>query len=368
MKGPGPEKSRAVMKEVEEWIENVHRLQESQLGVSKRLLPLAGDRPENRGGDGIPIQVLPGRATYQRLVDSTFETQLGRNLEAYVDDMVIKSMTEKDMIMDVAETFDNLKKVDMKLNLKKCSFGVKEGKFLGYMVTSEGIRANPKKTKAVADMQSPRTLKEMQSLSGKLAALNHFLSRSAERALPFFDTLKNITKENKDDFCWTEAEEQAFQELKKLIMELPMLTTPNPKEILYVYLAGSGEAGSGVLMADQGGKQIPIRYVKSDPSRSGEKLRTIGKIGTMPVALISELAKYAVELGAYNITYMPLNAVKGQVLADFLNEVPVGTRHLEVCSLADDKKLEEWTLFTDGASSLKGAGAGLVLIDPAGAE
>ncbi|GJZ75383.1 reverse transcriptase domain-containing protein [Tanacetum coccineum] len=107
----------------------------------------------------------------------------GRNLEAYVDDMVIKSMTEKDMIMDVAETFDNLKKVDMKLNLKKCSFGlfrVKEGKFLGYMVMSEGIRANPKKTKAVADMQSPRTLKEMQSLSGKLAALNCFLSRSAK--------------------------------------------------------------------------------------------------------------------------------------------------------------------------------------------
>ncbi|GJS39514.1 reverse transcriptase domain-containing protein [Tanacetum coccineum] len=149
-------------------------------------------------------------ATYQRLVDSAFQTQMGRNLEAYVDDMVIKSRTEKDMIMDVMETFDNLGKINMKLNPKKCSFGVKEGKFLGYMVTSEGIRANPKKTKAVADMQSPKTLREMQSLSGKLAALNRFLSRSAERAMPFFDTLKNITKENKDDFRWTKAAEQAF--------------------------------------------------------------------------------------------------------------------------------------------------------------
>ncbi|GJZ50662.1 reverse transcriptase domain-containing protein [Tanacetum coccineum] len=94
----------------------------------------------------------------------------------------------------------------------------------------------------------------------------------------------------------------------------------------------------------------PIKQILNKPEASGK------------------LAKYAVELWAYNITYMPLNAVKGQVLADFLNEVPVGTRHLEVCSLADDKKLEEWTLFTDGASSLKGAGAGLVLNDSARAE
>ncbi|GKC66595.1 hypothetical protein Tco_1099193, partial [Tanacetum coccineum] len=92
---------------------------------------------------------------------------------------------------------------------EKCSFGVKKGKFLGYMVTSEGIRANPKKTKAVVDMQSPKTLREMQSLSGKLAALNRFLSWSAERAMPFFDTLKNITKENKDDFRWTEAADRS---------------------------------------------------------------------------------------------------------------------------------------------------------------
>ncbi|GJV55759.1 hypothetical protein Tco_1456764 [Tanacetum coccineum] len=75
-----------------------------------------------------------------------------------------------------------------------------EGKFLGYMVTFEGIRANPKKTRALADLQSPSTLKEMQSLSGKLAALNRFLAKSAERLFPFFNTLKNITKETKHEY------------------------------------------------------------------------------------------------------------------------------------------------------------------------
>jgi hypothetical protein len=117
-------------------------------------------------------------------------------LEAYVDDMVVKSKSEKEMLVDVSETFHNLRQINMKLNPKKCSFGVEEGKFLGYIVTSEGIRANPRKTMAIAEMKSPSTLKEMQSLSGKLAALNRFLARSAEKSLPFFETLKNITKEN----------------------------------------------------------------------------------------------------------------------------------------------------------------------------
>ncbi|GJU00281.1 reverse transcriptase domain-containing protein [Tanacetum coccineum] len=136
-----------------------------------------------------------------------------------------------------------------------------EGKFLGYMVTSEGISINPKKTKAVADMQSPKTLKEMQSFSRKLAALNRFLSRSAEQALPFFETLKNITKKNKDDYRWTNDVEHAFQEMKKLIIELPALITPVPEEMLYVYLVASQNAVSGVLVADRKGKQTPIRYL-----------------------------------------------------------------------------------------------------------
>nr|GFA09016.1 reverse transcriptase domain-containing protein [Tanacetum cinerariifolium] len=123
--------------------------------------------------------------------------------------------------------------------------GVKEGKFLGYMITSEGIRANPKKTRAMADMQSSRTVKEMQSLSGKLAALTRFVSKSVKQALPFFETLKNLTKDNKEDFRLTNEAEQALQEMKKLILELPTLTTPGLKETLYVYLDISKDAVSG---------------------------------------------------------------------------------------------------------------------------
>ena len=98
----------------------------------------------------MPFGLKNAGATYQRLVDTTFRGQIGRNLEAYVDVMVIKSKSEKEMLVDIAETFDNLRHINMKLNPKKCSFGVEEGKFLGYIVTSEGIRANPKKAMAIA--------------------------------------------------------------------------------------------------------------------------------------------------------------------------------------------------------------------------
>nr|GEX82614.1 reverse transcriptase domain-containing protein [Tanacetum cinerariifolium] len=105
-------------------------------------------------------------AMYQRQVNTAFQSHLGRNLKAYVDDMVIKSKTKQEMPMDITETFDYLHRINMKLNPKKCFLGVEEGKFLGYMVTLESIWENLKRTKAVVDMRSLRTPKEMQSLSG----------------------------------------------------------------------------------------------------------------------------------------------------------------------------------------------------------
>ncbi|GJS00614.1 reverse transcriptase domain-containing protein [Tanacetum coccineum] len=96
-------------------------------------------------------------------IDEAFKLQIRRNMEAYVDDMVVKSKSKWEMITDITETFDNLRRINMKLNPKKCSFEVEEGKFLGYMVTSEGIRANPAKTKDIAKMQSPKTWGQMQS-------------------------------------------------------------------------------------------------------------------------------------------------------------------------------------------------------------
>nr|GEW86760.1 putative reverse transcriptase domain-containing protein [Tanacetum cinerariifolium] len=137
----------------------------------------------------------------------------------------------------------------------------KQGKFLGYMVTLEGTRANPRKTKPMVDMQSPKTWKEKHSLSGNLSALNRFLIRSAERSMPFFEKLKNITKENKDEYRWMEDAERVFQEMKNLIIKLPTLTTPISKETSYVYLATSQDAVSDVLLVERKGRLHSDIYV-----------------------------------------------------------------------------------------------------------
>ncbi|GJT91538.1 reverse transcriptase domain-containing protein [Tanacetum coccineum] len=120
----------------------------------------------------IPFGLKNAGATYQRLVDKVFSHQIQRNLKAYIDDMVIKSTSEEEILKDIQETFKRFRSINMKLNLKKCSFIVEEGPFLGHLITKHGIKENPSKVKAVTDLDQPRTLKDIQSLNGKLAALS----------------------------------------------------------------------------------------------------------------------------------------------------------------------------------------------------
>ncbi|GKC00897.1 reverse transcriptase domain-containing protein [Tanacetum coccineum] len=123
-------------------------------------------------------------ATYQRLVDKAFHKQIGRNLEVYVDDLVIKSRTEDEIIRDIEETFKTLREINMKLNPKKCTFGVEEGMFLGYKVNTKGIKVCPDKVDDVLSLPSPRCLKDVHKLKGKLESLNSDLAKSVEKSLP----------------------------------------------------------------------------------------------------------------------------------------------------------------------------------------
>ena len=129
-------------------------------------------------------------ATYQRLVNKMFDKQIGRNMELYVDDMLVKSKEELAYLDDLRETFATLKQYQMKLNPSKCVFGVASGKFLGFMVSQRGIEENPEKVQAIINMASPRTIKEVQKLTRRIAALNRFVSRVMDKCLPFFKTLK----------------------------------------------------------------------------------------------------------------------------------------------------------------------------------
>ena len=145
----------------------------------------------------MPFSLKNAGATYQRLMNRMFAPQIGRNVQVYVDDMLVKSRREEYHLEDLRETFDTLRSYNMKLNPRKCAFGVTVGKFLGFMVSQRGIEANPDKIRAIMEMTPPRNVKEVQSLNGKVAALNRFVLRATDKCLPFFRTLKK-------SFEWTD--------------------------------------------------------------------------------------------------------------------------------------------------------------------
>ena len=140
--------------------------------------------------------------------------------------MLVKSRREEDHLEDLKETFNTLRSYNMKLNPGKCAFGVTIRKFLGFMVSQRGIEANPDKIWAIMEMAPPRNVKEVQSLNGKIAALNRFVSRATDKCLPFFCTLKR-------SFEWTTECQQAFEELKAYLSSPPLLSPSQPGEELF---------------------------------------------------------------------------------------------------------------------------------------
>ncbi|GJU46508.1 hypothetical protein Tco_1203774 [Tanacetum coccineum] len=203
----------------------------------------------------------------------------------------------------------------MKLNPKKCTFRIEEGMFLGYKVNTKGIKVCPDKVESVLGLPSPKCLKHVQKLNGKLESLNRFLAKSAEKSLPFFKTLKKCAK--KSDFQWTAEAEAAFKQMKKLIAELPTLTAPMEKEELIFYLAAAREALSA--------------------------------------------------LREYGIQYMPRISVKGQIFIDFIVERPKDDSPAAPMEV-DEELSDPHTLFMDGSSCVDGPRAELIHTSPKGTE
>ena len=129
----------------------------------------------------------------------------------------------------------------MKLNPSKCAFGVVSGKFLGFMVSQRGIKANLEKVRAILDMTLPKIFKEVQKLIRRIATLNRFVSKVTDKCLPFFKTLKQA-------FAWTEECEATFQELKHYLSNPPLLSSSKEGENLYLYMAISATAVSAALI------------------------------------------------------------------------------------------------------------------------
>ena len=162
-------------------------------------------------------------STFARAVQIGFEPQLRRNMEAYMDDIVVKTKDKATLVQDLEETLASLRKINLKLNPEKCVFGVPSGKLLGFFVSQRGIEANPDNIKAIEQIEVPKRIKDVRRLTGCVAAMSRFISKSAERALPFFKILKKT-----GPMEWTPEAEAALQDLEKYLSSTPVLVAPKP--------------------------------------------------------------------------------------------------------------------------------------------
>ena len=147
----------------------------------------------------MPFRLKNAVSIYQRMMTRMFRPQLGKSIEIYIDDKVVKSKMVSEHVGNLENIFEILRRHKLRLNASKCSFGVGSGKFLGYMVTHHGIEVNPDQIKAINNLQPCQNPKEIQKLTGMTAALNRFISRSANRCRPFFQLLHKWK-----GFEWTE--------------------------------------------------------------------------------------------------------------------------------------------------------------------
>ena len=200
-----------------------------------------------------------------------FSKQMERNVEVYVDDMLVKSKEEESHLDDFRETFNTLRQYSMKLNPSKCAFGVSSRKFLGFMVSQREIEANPEKVRAILKMSSPKTVKEVQSLTGKVVALNRFVSKATEKCLPFFKTLKKA-------FVSIEEYETTFQELKHYLSNPPLLSLSKEGEDLFLYLAVFVTTVSVALIREENNIQLPVYYISQDFQGAEARYLKIEKI------------------------------------------------------------------------------------------
>jgi hypothetical protein len=191
----------------------------------------------------MPFELKNAGATYQRMVTKMFSELLGKTVEVYIDDMVVKSVKSTDHVGDLRKVFEILRKHNLKLNATKCTFGVGSGKFLGFLVTQRGIEVNPNQIAAIQELQPSRNVREVQRLTGMATALNRFISKSADRCRPFFDLIKKGKS-----FMWNEESDRAFERLKRYLSTPPLLSSPKEGEPLYIYLAASDKAVSAAII------------------------------------------------------------------------------------------------------------------------
>jgi hypothetical protein len=339
----------------------------------------------------MPFGLRNAGETYQRCMNHVFGEHIGRTVEAYVDDIVVKTRKASDLLSDLETTFKCLKAKGIKLNPEKCVFGVPRGMLLGFIVSERGIEANPEKIAAITNMGPIKDLKGVQRVMGCLAALSRFISCLGERCLPLYRLLRKIER-----FTWTPEAEETLENLKALLTSAPILVPPAAGEALLIDIAATTQVVSAAIVVERREEghallvprlvyfisevlsETKIHYPQIQKLRyavilTRRKLRhyfeshSVAVVSSFPLGEIIQcreasgrIAKWVVEIMDETISFAPRKAIKSQVLADFVAE------WVDTQLPAALIQPELWTMYFDGSLMKTGVGAGLLFISPLG--
>ena len=280
-----------------------------------------------------------------------FHDQMHKNMDAYVDDILVKSKEGEDHLDALSQVFERLILYKLRLNPQKCVFGVESGKLLGYMISKKGIEVDPAKAKAIIDMPPPTNLKELRSLQGRIQSIRRFISNLAMRCEPFNHLLRKEVK-----FEWGPECQLSFERIKQYLLNPPVLKPPELGKPLLLYISVNHNACGGFLAQYEEGSRIEhaiyyisktfIDYEKrySQMEKTclalvwmcqklrhyllASEIKILSRLNPLKYILeqpflTGRIAKWQVLLMQYDLEYVSQKSVKGQSIADQLADVPL---------------------------------------------
>ncbi|KAK1617461.1 hypothetical protein QYE76_022978 [Lolium multiflorum] len=326
-------------------------------------------------------------ATYQRAMNYIFHDLIGKLVEIYIDDVVVKSVATDGHLEDLRRVLDRTRKFGLRMNPKKCAFGVTAGQFLGFLVHERGIEIGLKSQEAVRTMKPPTTKKELQCLIGKINFVRRFISNLSGRIEPFMGLVKIKPDE---EFRWGAEQQQAFDDIKEYLTKPPVLVPPRQDRPFYIYLSVADTSIASVVVQVYDGLEKVVFYLSRRMLDAETRYPEIEKLClclfftctkiqhilvsadiivicksdvikhmlSAPV-LKGRLGKWMFALSEFEIRYQPAKAVKGQALADLIAE----RINTDVAALS----VRAWAMFFDGSVCEDGCGIGVLLVSPRGA-
>ncbi|CAN6700668.1 unnamed protein product [Malus baccata var. baccata] len=344
----------------------------------------------------MPFGIKNAGATYQRAMNAIFHDLIGQSMEVYIDDIVVKSKTEEQHLIDLRQALTRMRIHKLKMNPKKCAFGVRAANFLGFLVHQRGVEVDKNQSRAILESPPPTNKVQLHRLLGKINFLRRFIANLAGKIQPLTPLLRLKDKEN---FEWGPTHQQAFDSIKAYLTSPPVLVPPQRGKPLKLYISASEKSiGSLLAQNNEGGKEQAVYYLSrilteqakalyATLSRAHHRQNRCDKIHV--VKAYASRKNWEMDFSTIRI-----QAVKGQAIADFLTEHQESQSEvinipgsLEVTSVwipprSDVSGKEDWIqqeirrvtglwitswkLYFDGSRTQKAAGAGIVIINPQG--